>query len=83
MFGNFSQRARPRLHLASFDSGDRLGAYLVVRMAKENPGWGYGRIAGAMKVLGHGIGWSTVKSDFNVIRKQHLGGLLSFYEQAA
>jgi hypothetical protein len=33
---------------------------LVVRMATENPTWGYTRIQGAMKNLGHQIGRSTV-----------------------
>src|SRR4029450_7842533 len=33
----------------------------VVRMAKENPRWGYTRIRGAMKSLGHEIGRSTVE----------------------
>ena len=33
---------------------------LVVRMAEENPAWGYTRIQGAVKNLGHQIGRSTV-----------------------
>src|SRR3989441_382339 len=36
-------------------------AGLVLRMAKENPRWGYTRIRGAMKGLGHEIGRSTVE----------------------
>ena len=36
-------------------------AGLVLRMAKENPRWGYTRIRGAMKSLGHEIGRSTVE----------------------
>ena len=36
-------------------------AELVVRMANENPRWGYTRIRGALANLGHEIGRNTVK----------------------
>jgi putative transposase len=36
-------------------------ARLVVRMATENPGWGYTRIRGALYNLGHDIGRNTIK----------------------
>jgi putative transposase len=33
----------------------------VLRMAEENPGWGYGRIHGELKVLGYDVHWQTVR----------------------
>jgi putative transposase len=33
---------------------------LILRMAEENSGWGYTRIVGAMKNLGHDVGRMTV-----------------------
>jgi putative transposase len=33
---------------------------LVVKMAEENPGWGYTRLQGAMGNLGHEIGRGTI-----------------------
>ncbi|GJM45487.1 MAG: hypothetical protein DHS20C21_23290 [Gemmatimonadota bacterium] len=36
-------------------------AKLVVRMASENPSWGYRRIQGALAVVGHRVAHNTVK----------------------
>ena len=42
---------------------------LVVRMATENPSWGYRRIQGALANLGHSIDKLTVR---NILRRQHM-----------
>ena len=42
---------------------------LVVQMAKENPGWGYDRIVGAMANLGHRLSDQTVG---NILRRHGL-----------
>jgi transposase InsO family protein len=42
---------------------------LVVRIARENPGWGYDRIAGAMANLGHKIADETVG---NILRRHDI-----------
>ena len=34
---------------------------LVLRMAEENPDWGYGRINGELKKLGYKVHWQTVR----------------------
>ena len=40
-------------------------AALVVRMATENPTWGYTRIRGGLKNLGHGVARNTIKAILN------------------
>ena len=37
-------------------------AALVVRMATENPTWGYTRIRGGLKRVGHDVGRNTIKA---------------------
>ena len=39
----------------------RLIRDLVLRMAEENPGWGYGRIYGELKKLKYDVSWQTVR----------------------
>jgi hypothetical protein len=42
---------------------------LVVPMAKENPGWGYDRIVGAMAILGHRLSDQAVG---NILRRHDI-----------
>src|SRR5499427_1197922 len=42
---------------------------LVIRMAEENPSWGYRRIQGALANLGHRLDKLTVR---NILRRHHL-----------
>jgi putative transposase len=43
---------------------------LIVRMARENSGWGYDRIAGAVAILGHRVSNQTVG---NILRRFGIG----------
>jgi hypothetical protein len=39
---------------------------LIIRLARENSGWGYDRIAGALQILGHHVSDQTVG---NILRR--------------
>src|ERR1700737_2049919 len=43
---------------------------LVLRMAQDNPSWGYTRIKGALANLGHGVGRGTIA---NILKEQGFG----------
>jgi hypothetical protein len=55
---------------------------LVIRMAEENPTWGYTRIVGAQKNVGHRVSLATSTAG-PVRRRPRLGGLLNYYARAA
>jgi hypothetical protein len=44
-------------------------ATLVVKMAKDNPSWGYDRIQGALKHIGHIVAPTTIR---NILRRRGL-----------
>ena len=62
-----------RLVALKYDGSDRRGKRgpvprkanmirkLVLRMAGDNPSWGYGRIHGELKALGYEVSWQTVR----------------------
>jgi putative transposase len=52
-FDHRPRRGRPPVSAACVE--------LVVRLARENPRWGYGRVQGELRKLGHRVSQSTIK----------------------
>jgi putative transposase len=50
---------------------------LVVRMARENSGWRYDRIAGALKNLGHCVSDQTVGNLLRHLASRHRRNVVS------
>ncbi len=60
-FGNAPKRGRPATPAATVD--------LTVRLARENPAWGYGKLQGELLKVGHRASRATIK---RVLRRQGL-----------
>ncbi len=58
---------------------------LVLRLARENPNWGYRRLHGELLVLGVKVAASTVWKilKLDIRRHDRLGGILHAYKRAA
>ncbi len=52
-FGNCPKRGRPPVSAACVE--------LIVRLARENPRWGYGKLQGELRKLGHRVSRSAIK----------------------
>jgi hypothetical protein len=53
---------------------------LIVRLAKENPRWGYSKIEGELLKLGYAIGRSTIRA---VLKRQHIPASPSLARQSS
>ena len=59
--GNTPKRGRPTIPAVTVD--------LIVRFARENPAWGYGKLQGELLKVGHRVSRATIK---RVLRRQGL-----------
>jgi putative transposase len=60
-FGNTPKRGRPTIPAATVE--------LIVRLARENRAWGYGKIQGELLKVGHRVSQATIK---RVLRRRGL-----------
>jgi putative transposase len=60
-YGNASKRGRPTIPAATVE--------MIVRLARENRAWGYGKIQGELLKVGHRVSQATIK---RVLRRHDL-----------